>query len=248
MSHRCCSRSSPHALGSPSVADEAERGFVVRERLHDMRHAPTRGCRACCGAPPRGGARQASRPARAHLRSSGSRRPATARQDRVARAMPSSAPSSTGASPAARDSARTRSHAAIASGCCAPLENHGRVLAHDGLGLAILELREELGGFLQMRQRLLVASESEQHLAQHPQRLCEAVGVACATAQVHRFVIEPAASRPAGPPAGACAQSTSDGKNAGSAACARAPIRLPPRRYSSARPASPSARCALAIR
>jgi hypothetical protein len=78
-------------------------------------------------------------------------------------------------------------------------EHDGNVLPDCSLRFAVLHLCEQRRGLLQVRERLLAASDAIQDLSEHTQRLRQAVGVASTPTQLDCLAVQPQAVRqPAG--------------------------------------------------
>ena len=88
-----------------------------------------------------------------------------------------------------RCSARTRVHARARLVWRLSFENARGAGPHFGFRHLIFELREQLRRFLQTGQRFVVAGQSQQRVAEHPQRLHQTIRVPGAPAQVHRCAV-----------------------------------------------------------
>ncbi len=69
------------------------------------------------------------------------------------------------------------------------LENRGDAAQHFHFTGPVLQLRKKARRLPQMRQRLGLSSEPEQHVAKGPQRLHESVGVTRTTAQLDGLLV-----------------------------------------------------------
>ena len=136
-------------------------------------------------------ASRASRRVRRRAPAPSSNRPITSSRGAyraLRRAMPSSASSSPRASPAALRRRRTSSQAGGASAGAEPFVHHRHAatfpLRPRGRRVARTAARPPADAA-----GLLVSAEPEQHLAVHPQRLHQAIGMPRAAAQIHGLFI-----------------------------------------------------------